>query len=93
VSDTWIGSTGGWRDCRSAAQGESGEGLCTAGVTLPLALTQLGLIDEDEFVVQQRLAGHGADVVRGLSKVVDLRLLSRLDLGSGVVAMRYAPRT
>jgi hypothetical protein len=28
----------------------------------------------------------------GLSKYVDLKLVSRLELGSGVVAMRYEPR-
>src|SRR6266545_5836369 len=39
---------------------ESGKGLATGGVTLPLALAELGLIDEYEFVVQPRLAGHGA---------------------------------
>src|SRR5437764_7168483 len=38
---------------------ESGKGLFVGGVTLPLALTELGLIDEYEFVVQPRLAGHG----------------------------------
>src|ERR671916_2055457 len=31
---------------------ESGEGLFVGGVKLPLALTELGLIDEYEFVVQ-----------------------------------------
>src|SRR5688572_32372791 len=38
---------------------ESGEGLFVGGVTLPLALAELGLIDEYEFVVQPRIAGHG----------------------------------
>jgi RibD C-terminal domain len=37
---------------------ESGKGLFVAGVKLPLALTELGLIDEFEFVVQPRLAGQ-----------------------------------
>jgi hypothetical protein len=36
--------------------------------------------------------GPGADVVRGLSKRIDLRLVSRLEFGSGAVAMRYEPR-
>ncbi len=71
---------------------ESGKGLFTGGVTLPLALTELGLIDEYEFVVQPRLAGHGPTLFAGLSKHVDLRLVSRLDFGSGAVAMRYEPR-
>ena len=44
---------------------ESGKGLLVGGVKLPLALAELGLIDEYEFVVQPRLVGHGPDVVRG----------------------------
>ena len=59
------------------------------GVKLALALTELGLIDEYEFVVQPRLAGHGPTLFAGLSKRVDLKLASRLDFGSGAVAMRY----
>jgi dihydrofolate reductase len=62
---------------------ESGKGLLVGGVTLPLALAELGLIDEYEFVVQPRLAGHGPTLFPGLSKYVDLKLLSRLEFGSG----------
>ena len=71
---------------------ESGKGLFVGGVKLPLALAELGLIDEYEFVVQPRLAGHGPTLFAGLSKHVDLRLVSRLEFGSGAVAMRYEPR-
>jgi len=71
---------------------ESGKGLFTGGVKLPLALAQLGLIDEYEFVVHPRLAGHGPTLFAGLSKLVDLKLVSRLEFGSGAVAMRYEPR-
>ena len=71
---------------------ESGKGLFTGGVTLPLALAELGLIDEYEFVVHPRLAGHGPTLFAGLSKLVDLKLVSRLEFGSGAVAMRYEPR-
>jgi hypothetical protein len=59
---------------------------------LPLALAELGLIDEYEFVVHPRLAGHGPTLFAGLSKHVDLKLVSRLEFGSGAVAMRYEPR-
>jgi dihydrofolate reductase len=69
-----------------------GKGLFVGGVKLPLALTELGLIDEYEFVVQPRLAGHGPTLFAGLSKYVDLKLVSRLEFGSGAVAMRYEPR-
>ena len=71
---------------------ESGKGLLVGGVQLPLALAELGLIDEYEFVVQPRLVGHGPTLFAGLSKPVDLKLVSRLELGSGAVAMRYEPR-
>jgi dihydrofolate reductase len=71
---------------------ESGKGLFVGGVTLPLALAELGLIDEYEFVVQPRLAGHGPTLFAGLSKHVDLTLVSRLEFASGAVAMRYEPK-
>src|SRR5207249_9565322 len=68
---------------------EPGKGLFTGGVTLPLALAELGLIDEYEFVVHPRLAGHGPTLFAGLSKRIDLKLVSGLEFGSGAVAMRY----
>ena len=71
---------------------DPGKGLLVGGVTLPLALAELGLIDEYEFVVQPRLAGHGPTLFAGLSKPIDLRLMDRLELKSGAVAMRYEPR-
>jgi len=72
---------------------ESGRGLLTAGVTLPLALAKLGLIDEYEFIVHPRLAGHEPTLFDGLSNPIDLKLVSRLEFGSGAVAMRYEPIT
>lgn len=71
---------------------EPGEGLFVGGVTLPLALAELGLIDEYEFVVHPRLAGHGPTPFAGLSRPLDLRLTGRTDFGSGAVALRYEPR-
>src|SRR5580765_1995558 len=71
---------------------ESGKGLLVGGVKLPLALAELGLIDEYEFVMHPRLVGHGPTLFAGLSKLLDLRLVSRLEFGSGAVAMRYEPR-
>ncbi|HVZ38121.1 MAG TPA: dihydrofolate reductase family protein [Candidatus Kapabacteria bacterium] len=71
---------------------EPGNGLFTGGVKLPLALAELGLIDEYEFIVHPRLVGHGPTLFAGLSKYVDLKLVSRLEFGSGAVAMRYEPR-
>jgi dihydrofolate reductase len=68
---------------------ESGKGLFVGGVKLPLALAELGLIDEYEFVVQPRLAGHGPTLLAGLSKHLDLKLVSRLEFGSGAMALRY----
>jgi dihydrofolate reductase len=71
---------------------ESGKGLLAGGVELPLALTELGLIDEYEFVVHPRLVGRGPTLFAGLSNQVDLKPVSRLEFASGAVAMRYEPR-
>jgi dihydrofolate reductase len=71
---------------------EPGKGLGVGGIKLPLALAELGLIDEYEFVVHPRLVGHGPTLFAGLSKRVDLRLVSRQEFASGAVAMRYEPR-
>jgi dihydrofolate reductase len=71
---------------------QPGTGLFVAGVQLAQALTELDLIDEYEFIVHPRLAGHGPTLFAGLSKPIDLKLLSRVELGSGAVAMRYEPR-
>ena len=82
-------------DLRKAVErlkSESGNGLLTGGMKLPLALAELGLIDEYDLVVQPRLAGHGPTLLAGLSKVVDLRLVSRREFDSGIVAMRFEPR-
>lgn len=71
---------------------EPGEGLYVGGVQLPMALAELGLIDEYEFVVHPRLAGHGPTLFSGMSTPVDLRLVDRVEYASGAVAMRYEPR-
>jgi dihydrofolate reductase len=68
---------------------EPGRGLFVGGVKLPLALAELGLIDEYEFIVQPRLAGHGPAPFAGLSKFVDLKLVGRREFKSGAVALRY----
>ena len=62
---------------------EPGNGLFVGGVKVPLALTELGLIDEYEFVVHPRLAGHGPTLFAGLSKHIDLKLVSRLERFGG----------
>ena len=71
---------------------QPGNGLFVGGVKLPMALAELGLIDEYELVVHPRLAGHGPTLFAGLSNPVDLKLVDRLELSSGAVAMRYEPR-
>jgi dihydrofolate reductase len=72
---------------------EPGKGLFTGGVKLPQALAELGLIDEYEFVVHPMLAGHGPTLFAGLSKSVELKLVSRMEFSSGAVVLRYVPNT
>jgi dihydrofolate reductase len=71
---------------------EPGKGLMTGGVKLPHALAEMGLIDQYEFVVHPRVVGHGPTLFAGISKYVDLKLVSRVEFASGAVAMRYVPR-
>jgi dihydrofolate reductase len=71
---------------------EPGHGLFVGGVKLPLALAELGLIDEYEFVVHPRVVGHGPALFAGLKERVDLRLVSRVECRSGAVALRYEPK-
>ncbi|MEV4602880.1 dihydrofolate reductase family protein [Amycolatopsis sp. NPDC049253] len=71
---------------------EPGEGLYVGGVQLPMALAELGLIDEYEFVVHPRVVGHGPALFAGLPQYLDLRLVDRMEFESGAVAMKYEPR-
>ncbi len=71
---------------------EPGKGLFVGGVTLPQALAELDLIDEYELVVHPRIVGHGPTLFAGLSRRIDLKLVNRVEFGSGAVAMRYEPR-
>jgi len=75
-----------------ALKAEPGRGIATGGVTLPLALAELDLIDEYEFIVHPVVAGHGPKLLDGLSRRVDLRLIDRRELASGAAALRYEPR-
>jgi len=70
---------------------EPGEGLWVGGVSLPLALAELGLIDEYEFVVHPVLAGHGPTLLAGLRERIQLDLVDRKEFRSGAIAMRYRP--
>ncbi|MBL8987596.1 MAG: dihydrofolate reductase family protein [Gemmatimonadetes bacterium] len=69
-----------------------GTGLAVGGLTLPRALAELDLIDEYEFMVHPRLAGHGPTLFAGLSRPSDLTLVDRRELGSGAVVVRYAAK-
>jgi dihydrofolate reductase len=75
-----------------ALKQEPGKALFTGGVKLPMALAELDLIDEYEFVVQPIIAGYGPTLFAGLSKSIDLELVDRVELSSGAVALRYKPR-
>jgi len=99
-----VSSTLGWVDWNSELiegdlgdairqlKSEPGDGLAVGGLTLPLALADLGLIDEYEFLVHPVIAGHGPTLFAGLQEPLDLTLLDRRELGSGAVALRYQPK-
>jgi dihydrofolate reductase len=83
---------GDLREAVELLKQEPGSGLYVGGVQLPMALAELGLIDEYQLVVHPRLVGHGPTLFAGMSTVVDLRLVDRQELASGAVAMRYEPK-
>jgi dihydrofolate reductase len=68
---------------------QPGNGVFVGGVQLAQALTELRLIDEYEIVIHPRIVGHGPTLFAGLSKLVDLKLVRRIELGDGIVAMQY----
>ena len=70
---------------------QPGKGLFTGGVKLPLALAELGLIDEYEFIVHPRVAGHGPSLLAGLTKPLDLQLVKQVELGAGKLVLTYRP--
>lgn len=71
---------------------QPGEGLSVGGVTLPLALADLGLIDEYIFVVHPLIAGHGPRLLDGLNGPLELVVVDRREFASGAVAVTYRPR-
>jgi len=83
---------GDLRETVQRLKDEPGDGLAVGGVTLPLALADLGLIDEYELVVHPVIAGHGPTLFAGLREPLQLELIDRTELGSGAVALRYRPR-
>jgi dihydrofolate reductase len=70
---------------------EPGAGISVGGLRLPLALAEAGLIDEYEFIVHARIAGHGPTLLAGLPRPLDLRLVGQTPVGSSAIAMRYEP--
>ncbi len=68
---------------------ELGGVISLGGVTLPLALADLGLIDEFEFVVHPVIAGRGPSLLSGLRDRLVLELVGRREFRSGSVALSY----
>jgi dihydrofolate reductase len=83
--------TGDLGDAVRRLKDQPGEGIAVGGVTLPLALADLGLIDEYEFVVLPVVVGHGPTLLGGIAERLELELVGRDQLRSGAVVLRYRP--
>jgi hypothetical protein len=51
-----------------------------------------GCCDHRVMIADEDLHRHAVENFAGLSRHVDLKLVSQKELGSGAVAMRYEPR-
>jgi dihydrofolate reductase len=72
-----------------ALKAQPGGTIGVGGVTLPLALAELGLIDEVDLVVLPTIAGRGPSLLAGLSKPMNLKLVRRKEFASGAVVLGY----
>ena len=70
---------------------EQGKDIMTGGVTIPLQLAELGLIDEYIFLVHPIVLGEGRRVFEGidLQEKLQLTLVEAKAFKSGCVALRY----
>jgi len=70
---------------------EPGKNILTGGVTIPLQIVELGLIDEYYFVVHPIVSGEGRRLFEGvhLQERLRLKLVESKVLKSGCVALHY----
>jgi len=70
---------------------EQGKDIMTGGVTIPLQLAELGLIDEYIFLFHPIVLGEGRRVFEGidLQEKLQLTLVEAKAFKSGCVALRY----
>ena len=70
---------------------EPGKNILTGGVSIPLQLIELGLVDEYCLVVHPVVAGEGRRLSEGLSlpEQLQLKLVDSKIFESGHVALRY----
>jgi dihydrofolate reductase len=70
---------------------EEGKNILTGGVTIPMQLAELGLIDEYHFVIHPIVIGVGRRLFEGINlpEKLQLKLVESSVFKSGSVALRY----
>lgn len=74
-----------------ALKQQAGNNILVGSPGLIVALTQLALIDEYQFVVHPVILGSGLPLFQNIREKITLKLLKTKPFASGVIALYYEP--
>lgn len=79
------------RDEVIALKQQPGKNILVGSPSLIEGFTELGLVDEYQFLIHPVILGQGLPLFKNITEKIDLKLLNTKTFQSGVVAMYYEP--
>jgi dihydrofolate reductase len=76
-----------------ALKQQAGKKILAGSPSIIVALTQLGLIDEYQLVVQPIILGNGLRLFKNINDRINLKLIKTKTFGSGSIVLYYEPAT